>query len=479
MGPNGKFFDSVNFMAASGSTLNLMNGRINSVTFGTADINNMNLKVDVDLLSKTADTIKSTGAVTNNTITINGINLLREGNGSGGSVNVNPDNDFNVSLASGANTVSGQVFNYNVSNNNGSLSFAKKEINPSVQASASAQQAVHITGDNINNIVFERSEQVLEIMDTIKYVHGIDYKFANKMASADGSAAYISVYDRLKNASVWFRPFNSIETLDISNMEKDVNSISYGAVVGLDTPLYDLRRGFSGLLSFYGGYSGASQGYADTDITQNGGFGGIMGAIYKNNFFSSLNLSAGGYGVQESIYGYGSEDYGIFTTSIASKTGYVFHLPKQIRLQVSGKAAYTLVSSEDYTNAMGTKIETDALHVIQLVPGIKITKNYNGWQPYLAANMIMNAMNVSKVTANDIVLPDSQLGNYVEYGVGIQNYNEKNFLSGFAQVMVRNGARTGVNFKIGLKHPLGENPTNSKNIKKQGKGISFMNFDVF
>ena len=65
--------------------------------------------------------------------------------------------------------------------------------------------------------------------------------------------------------------------------------------------------------------------------------------------------------------------------------------------------------------------------------------------------MIFNPLNSTTVTANEFVLPDSNIGTYVEYGAGIQSDK----LNGFAQVMVRNGSRTGVNFNFGLKIPVG------------------------
>jgi len=308
---------------------------------------------------------------------------------------------------------------------------------------------------NTNNIVFGRADEVMSIMDTIKFQTGVDYRFVNKVAALEGEAKYSTLYGRLEEGSVWFRPFNSIENINVDNMAGKVDSLSYGALVGFDSALLDLRKGRTGMVSVYGGFSGATQKYDTVNLYQNGGFLGIMGALYKGDFYTTLSANAGGVGVVENIDSYGSSNYGIFTTSVASKTGYNFHLPKETVLQVNNQLAYSFVLTQDHTNAQGTSIDSSPLHAIQLVPGVKLTKNFNGWQPYLAASMTFNPLNESKVKANEVVLPDSSLGSYVEYGLGVQNYTEK-MINGFAQIMVRNGSRTGVNFKFGLKAPVGK-----------------------
>ena len=115
------------------------------------------------------------------------------------------------------------------------------------------------------------------------------------------------------------------------------------------------------------------------------------------------------------------------------------------------------VDSGNYTNAQNTKIISKPLHVIQLIPGIKISKTFKSWKPYLRVAMAFTPLNKSQIKANEVVLPDSKMGNFVEYGFGIQKLNE-NKSTGFLQVMVRNGSRTGINFKFGIKHPLGKKP---------------------
>ncbi|OGI01945.1 MAG: hypothetical protein A2Y25_02965 [Candidatus Melainabacteria bacterium GWF2_37_15] len=455
LGADGTFFNIPTFNATSGSTLSLTNGKIDTISLGAANIDNMNLKADVNLSSLTADKITAT-SVTNNDITINELVMLdKDYAGTGGSVTVDPGDDFDITLGSNAQAVSGKVYDYNVTNNgDGTLSFSRGNINPAVQAAGASQQAIFLNVANTNNVVFERADEVMNIMDAIQAQTGVDYRFVNKIATLEGTTEYSKLYSRLKEGSVWFRPFNSIENIDVNSLTSKVDSVSYGALVGFDSPLIDLRKGRKGMVSLYGGFSGASQEYNTVDLYQNGGLIGILGALYKGNFYTSLSTNIGGFGVVENIENAGSSNYGLFTTSVASKTGYNFHLPKEIVLQLNNQIAYSLVATQDHSNAQGTAIKSDPLHVIQLVPGVKLTKNIKGWIPYLAANMTFNPLNKSKVTANEVVLPESSLGSYVEYGAGIENHNEKG-LSGFLQVMVRNGSRTGVNFKFGIKAPVG------------------------
>ena len=50
----------------------------------------------------------------------------------------------------------------------------------------------------------------------------------------------------------------------------------------------------------------------------------------------------------------------------------------------------------------------------------------NGWQPYASVGVVWNVLNVSKVRANEVILPKMSVDPYVEYGVGLQrNWKDK------------------------------------------------------
>lgn len=465
LGTDGVFFNNIDFMAMPGSILNLMNGKVDTISLNSADIDNMNMKIDVDMTALTADNINATTVGAHNDITISKIGVINE-SASSGTVTVDPDNKFDITLGSGANTATGNVYNYNVTNNgNGSLSLAvvsssPTSYNPVVYSSPVTQQSAYLNTISTNNIAINRADEVMTYMDNIKTATGVDYDLVNKVAMAGigKEPKYSTLYGRLEKGSIWFRPFSNLEQIRINTLSNKVRSASYGIIAGYDTPLKKLRRGFKGMTTVYGGFGGAAQRYDSIDSYQNGGFLGILGALYRGNFYTTLSTSFGGYGVIENIENYGASPYGMLASSVTSKTGYNLHLPKHITIQLNNQIAYSLIATQDYTNAQSTRIKSSPLNIIQLMPGVKLTTNIKDWQPYLGVNMIFNPLNSSKVTANDIVLPDSNLGSYVEYGFGIQRQNE-NESGGFLQAMVRNGSRTGVSLQFGLKFPVGKKET--------------------
>lgn len=79
----------------------------------------------------------------------------------------------------------------------------------------------------------------------------------------------------------------------------------------------------------------------------------------------------------------------------------------------------------------------------------------NGWQPYASVGVVWNVLNVSKVRANEVILPKMSVDPYVEYGVGLQR-NWKDRFTGFAQAMVRNGGRNGVALTFGFRWAIGK-----------------------
>ena len=68
--------------------------------------------------------------------------------------------------------------------------------------------------------------------------------------------------------------------------------------------------------------------------------------------------------------------------------------------------------------------------------------------------MVWNLLDKSKVTANDIRLPEMSIKPYVQYGVGIQKRFNDSFLA-FGQAMIHNGGRNGISLTAGLRWQVG------------------------
>lgn len=157
---------------------------------------------------------------------------------------------------------------------------------------------------------------------------------------------------------------------------------------------------------------------------------------------------------------------------VGSKTGYNFEFNSgKFIIQPSMLMAYTYVNTFDYTNASGVKISSDPLHSIQIHPTIKFMGNVGkGWQPYASVGMVWNILNDTKVTANDVRLPEMSIKPYVEYGVGLQKSWHENF-TGFIQAMLRNGGRNGVALTFGFKWSLGNESKPVEKVQNNFKNV--------
>ena len=430
-------------------------------------MDNLNLHVDIDLANKLVDNINASSVGANDTVTIKGINLWNDGDS--GVVFVNNSYQLKLTVDPAVQQVTGPVYIYDVMvpdqtvpggnavpfANSALLLLRTNEVNPFVRASPTVKQGVQIGIVDNTRMVMNRSDEVMSFMDTVLYQTGVDYDKVNKVALLEGFPEYSGMYDRLERGGVWYRPFSSFEKVSFSNLSRRINNTSYGMLVGYDSALKRRAFGFKNMTTYYAGYNGANQGYVNVNNTITGGFAGVMESLYKGNFYLSAMLQGGGASTRERIASYGSSTYGMVNGSVSVKTGYNIHLPKQTVLQVHGQAVYTLLQSSTYTNGQGVRIQPELLSSLQIAPGLRLTKNIKGWQPYLEANMVINPYHSAKMKANDFALNNPALGTYFEYGFGIQKTTQHDVQT-YAQAMMRSGSRQGVALEIGIKIPVGQ-----------------------
>ena len=293
----------------------------------------------------------------------------------------------------------------------------------------------------------------------IPYLERVSIINANKYAlSPTADATDVGTFSPLltkeEDAGFWVKPYASFENIPLKNGPK-VSNINYGTLIGYDSQLTPIRNGFERVLTGYIGYNGASQRYSGVDAYQNGGLIGGTATFYKGNFFNATTLSVGASAGDASTM-YGSENYTMLLAGIGNKTGYNFEFfDGGLILQPNMLISYTFVNTFDYNNAAGVRIESDPLHAIQLSPGLKLIGNTkNGWQPYIGVNMVWNLLDDSRVTANDVRLPEMSIKPYVQYGLGVQKRFKDRFLA-FGQAMIHNGGRNGVSLTAGLRWKVG------------------------
>ena len=338
---------------------------------------------------------------------------------------------------------------------NGMMTFAPAgsgydSFNPAIVSSAvGAQLGGYLTQLNAYNQAFHN-------MDTYMLMTKSQRK-AMKMASKMACSA-CAVGNPHKGASMWSNPYTSFEKVNLDGGPK-VSNFGYGMFFGGESDLQDLGNGWDGVFGAYVGYNGSHQSYDGVNIYQNGGTLGLVGMAYKDNFFTGLTVNAGANAAQATSV-FGAEDFSMLMAGIASKTGYNFEFKDgKVILQPSMLMSYTMVNTFDYKNAAGVTVYSDALHALQIEPGLRVIGNLkDGWQPYAGISMVWNIMDKTQMTANDVSLPSLSVKPYVRYGVGVRKaWGEK--LSGFFQTFITNGGRNGVGLQLGFRWALGDGPT--------------------
>lgn len=330
--------------------------------------------------------------------------------------------------------------------------------NPSVLAPSVASQAgANATMNQTFNYAFQNADNFM----TIPYLERVAIKTSNRYAlSPTGDATDVGTFSPLFDAnaetsSAWVKPYASFENIPLKNGPK-VSNITYGTLVGFDTPIKSIKHGWDRAWTGYIGYNGASQRFSGVDATQNGGLVGGTLTLYKGNFFNATTVSTGAI-VGDNRTMYGTDNYTMLMAGVGNKTGYNFEFKEgKIIIQPSMLLSYTFVNTFDYTNAAGVKIKNDPLHAIQIAPGVKFIANTkNGWQPYIGVNMIWNLLDKSKVSANDVRLPEMSIKPYVQYGVGVQKRFKDRYMA-FGQAMIQNGGRNGISLTAGFRWAIGK-----------------------
>lgn len=504
-----------------GNNLDLQSGTLSMVNnqAGVASLNNVTLSgntnfvADVDLANAKMDRITATNYGTHQgNLNVVGMNLLSDSTKDvteiyfaqqglkDNVVNGMPANGGYNLPSSAQTTFYTPIYKYNAiydnRNDGGYFMFAKGDkiltpsggggttitptgnpsdaFNPSVLAPSVASQAgANATMNQTFNYAFQNSDNFM----TIPYLERVAIKTSNRYAlSPTGDATDVGTFSPLFNAqnetsSAWVKPYASFENIPLKNGPK-VSNITYGTLVGFDTPIKSIRHGWDRAWTGYIGYNGASQRFSGVDATQNGGLVGGTLTLYKGNFFNATTISSGAI-VGDNRTMYGTDNYTMLMAGVGNKTGYNFEFKEgKIIIQPSMLLSYTFVNTFDYTNAAGVKIKNDPLHAIQIAPGVKFIANTkNGWQPYIGVNMIWNLLDKSKVSANDVRLPEMSIKPYVQYGVGIQKRFKDRYMA-FGQAMIQNGGRNGISLTAGFRWAIGKEGKPLEKVQRVNNKVS-------
>ena len=467
LGANSNFANSNVILTLNGGTFNSANNFINVYNIGTLNLNqNTAFIPDVDLKNKTMDKFSVGSAIINNGAKLNipSVNLISDTKELSTTINFTKNSELMKAVKySGSNELEGlaPIYKYNVSydNESGNFSFKRSgsgnydDINPAAAvAPVAAQSGAYSAQTN----TFSKAFQMVDTYMSTTKTYRQSLKMANKYAMAKRGdytiSPNISQYD---DKEAWINPYTTFEKIPLKRGPK-VSNIAYGTLIGTDSELIELKRGFSAMYGGYIAYNGSHQRYDGVSVYQNGGSIGITGSLFKGNFFTGVVVNAGASQGKANTY-YGDEDFTTLMAGIASKTGYNIELfDGKLIFQPNYYMSYSFVNTFDYTNAAGVRISSKPIHAIQIEPGIKIIGNLkNGWQPYAGVSVVFNPTGKTQIKADDYTLPSMYVKPYAKYGVGLRK-NWKDRFSCFVQAFVTSGGRNGVGLQAGFTWALGK-----------------------
>ena len=465
-------------LSLGNANINMLNNKVDTYELNTLTaVGNSNLYVDVDLANETMDKFTTTGTeVTHNgTINVAGMNLISDAKTDLTKIEF-ADSSFKDNVTIGFDKVGKGVDNkfqttaytpiyaydvtYDSTGSTGNFVFkggpSTQKFNPAVMTKPIAQSGAQ-------NVQMDSYTEAFRNMDMFMLMpenERIAYKYRNKYAALTDDLVYDPTMSTYQNNTAWFRPYTTFEKVDLKN-GPEVSNTSYGTYFGYDSSLTELGKGWDGTFGVYAGYNGSHQTFHGNSIYQNGGSLGVIGVAYKGNFFTGWTLNVGASAGSTSNM-YGSDNFTSIMGGLSTKNGYNFEFADgKFILQPSVLLSYSLVNTFDYTNAAGVRMKSDPLHTLQIEPSIKLIGNIGTWQPYANVAMVWNILNETKVTANDVVLPEVSVRPYVKYGVGLQKKWADKFTA-FGQCYVTNGGRNGVGLQAGLRIALGDETTKAK-----------------
>ena len=498
---------NANSFTVNSGTLNLQNNIATNTDLGNFTLNgDMSLKIDGNFASKQIDTITATSFSNPNdsSINITDVNILTPTTEE--SFKISPigdmtDDTVKADLASAIKYEAGDlamtpIYKYHVNYNpeDAMLQFTRfggggsDDFNPSVLAEpVIAQAGIQATMNETINYSFHHADSFtklpraerMAIINANKYaMRKSDLTPALSSSSEEGERNFsstdfnqnleLAANQYQNNAGVWVKPYASFEKINLSG-GPNVDTITYGTLVGFDTDFKELKQGWDSVFTGYVGYNGAHLSYNKVSSTLNGGILGATETFYKGNFWTALTANVGA-SVADTSTMYGNENSTSLLAGIASKTGYNFEFKGgKIILQPIWTMSYSMINTFDYKNAAGVKIDSDPLHTIQLNPSIRLIGNLkNGWQPYASVGFVWNLLNQTHVSANGTSLPNMHIRPYVQYGVGVQKSVGDRF-TGFGQVMMHNGGRNGVSLTAGFRWALGKDSKKAKTETKKAE----------
>ena len=427
---SGDFLSQNNSLTVNGGTFNIKT-LASSLVLNRLEINGGSINVgllDIDLAAQTAGrlTAKEYGNAVGS-IKVDAFRVTTDGKKETDSVAF-VDKPLAENVVLNTSVAQGPVWQYDVSydRKTGGFAFTRTgKVNPEVSTPVVATAAtVAVLSDEIYSRVL-----------------------GNVALGADDVPFVSSGDRRIKNA--WVKTFASEDSVDLKNFA-GADSRFYGVIGGFSSDRISEGRGWSAVYGVYGAYAGGRQEFFDERLDNNGGYFGVGANFYRGNFHIGATANLGLMRNRSQKTGTdGKDKFNSYTGGVAAKAGYGFRIGSMM-LEPGFYASYTAVSADDYHTASGAEVEFGTMSVIQTAPGLTLYKDFgNGLKAWVGGRYMWTFAEGEHVRADDFNLPDVDLEDYVEYGIGLQKSGDD--FSGFAEIKRRDGGREGWNFIAGCK----------------------------
>lgn len=448
LGPDTYEFTVDNLNMENNSALQVMNGVLDEALITNSVINDLNnVTVDLDARHKVGDTF----IIDNLKSDSSGILNVADFNFIGGAPVdreikfqiFDADSIENVDFAASNKAVFTPIGNYKLFSQGAGLYTANLvSYNPQVFRGQAATLAMYNNQLAIDDIILNHV-----ILHSERYLDSD--KTANKYASVEPMFAPYQY--KKEDGGLWFKSYVNFETLSMSQ-GLNVGNNAYGAIVGADFPVVDLKDGWKFLPTAFIAYSGSNQNFNSVNMYQNGGQGGFMGTFMKNDFIASMMAYGGGYNNEMQVAGF-NENAGNWFAGTAAKLAYNLHATKHFTIQPTAFISYNIFGKQSWGTDYGVMgMNSGLLNGINVAPGLNLIYARETWSLYGTIQYMFNINEQVGGQAGNVDLPNLNMRHgYLQYGIGATK-TWKDRLNSYIQITLRNGGRTGIGFQLGLQY---------------------------
>lgn len=259
-----------------------------------------------------------------------------------------------------------------------------------------------------------------------------------------------------KDGGLWYKMYGTFENLQMNNGLSRVGNNAYGALIGADFGLKDLKNGWKFMPTAYVGYNGAHQTFAHMGQYQNGGQAGFLGTWYKDNIILGALAYGGIYDNSMDVHGFNDSTFNYFAGA-ATKASYNIRLHRDWVLQPNLFVAYNYFGQQNWHSRFGQMgMMAGQLNGVNIAPGLNLIWEKETFSAYATLQYMYNINGACGGRAGNVDLPKMEMDRgYIQYGLGI-NKKFTNRASGYLQAVLRNVGRTGVGFQAGFNYMIGK-----------------------